>query len=298
VHVTGVLFLHRIIDNKFTQTADRVSNMLKNICGDDAMKHLMLCTTMWDRVPEDEGSRRFDELRETGAWQEMILGGASVAKISNASSNARANAERIVTRLIKNAQPVELVIQDEMGNRNLKVVQTGAGQILNEHLQAVQAEARRDLEEVQMKLREERNAYLAKKQEAIRAKALEVERVKAQAEELKREQEKAKRHIKQLREQTNKGSETNVVNEQLLARETELELMKRQAEVLNEKSKQLKQGKKEAQKKAKKAVAAQAARAKEEESAQRREIDDARRHLDALAGKSQRGGLLKLLGFS
>jgi len=50
-----VLFLHRISDNKFTQTAGRVSEMLKRLCGDAAMNQLTLCTTMWDKVDEVDG---------------------------------------------------------------------------------------------------------------------------------------------------------------------------------------------------------------------------------------------------
>ena len=128
--VTGVLFLHRINDNRFSHTAQRISTMLKSLCGVAAMDQLMLCTTMWDRVPEDEGRKRFDELRMLGAWQEMILGGASVAKISNTSPNAKADAEKIVSRLIKKARPVHVAIQDEMWNQAKMAPETSAGRVL------------------------------------------------------------------------------------------------------------------------------------------------------------------------
>ena len=302
-----MLFLHRISDNKFSQTANRVSNMLKNLCGNAAMNQLMLCTTMWDRVPEEEGYKRFDELCETGAWKEMILGGASMATFSNAGSNAKADAEEIVTRLIKNAQPVELDIQDEMGNKKLKVVQTAAGQILNEHLQGVQAEARRELEDVQTRLQEERKSYAARAQDAIRARESEVARLKEQENELARQQQVQAQQLKREQEKMkrmSKGGEVNAAKAQ--ERERELARLKQQAEELTRQknhAKQLKeqrmsavQAKKEAQKKAKREAAMQAAKAKEELLAQQREIDDAKKQVDTLAGKSQRGGILKLFG--
>jgi len=145
--------------------------MLKNLCGDDAMKQLMLCTTMWDSVSEAEGYERMDQLRETGAWQKMISGGASVARISNASPNAKADAERIVSRLIKTAKPVKLGIQDEMGNQKPGVAQTTAGRILVQ-AQEKQADFDRSVEDQVERMRKEQA------QEAIRAQKLEIDRLK------------------------------------------------------------------------------------------------------------------------
>jgi len=78
---------------------------------------------MWDRVTEDEGDDLFDELCETGAWGEMISLGAGTAKIANLCSNAKVEAQRIVTQLIKNAQPAELAIQDERREQTRKEVE-------------------------------------------------------------------------------------------------------------------------------------------------------------------------------
>ena len=141
-----MLILHRISDNRFSQTANRVSTVLKNLCGDAAMKQLMLCTTMWDMVPEDEAYERFDELCGTGPWKEMISNGAGTAIISNKCAGAKAAAEKIVNQLIKNAEPVELAIQDEIVNQKLTVTKTSAGKTLDE-LRETQADAERELKE-------------------------------------------------------------------------------------------------------------------------------------------------------
>ena len=132
VHVSGVLFLHSISVNKFTQTANRVTNMIKNLCGDVAMDHVTLCITMWDKVAEEEGYERYDELCEIEAWKEMISNGASTALISNVKPEAKAEAEKIVSELIHNAEPVELAIQDEIVNQKLTLGETGAGKLVDE----------------------------------------------------------------------------------------------------------------------------------------------------------------------
>jgi len=152
VWVTGVLFLHRINDNRFSQTADRVSIMLKNLCGDAAMSHLMLCTTMWDRVPEEEGYEHFDELCETGAWKEMISKGAGTAIISSMNSNAKAEAEKIVSQLIKNAAPVQVAIQDEIVRQGKKPAETSAGQVL------VEAQKKQSKQGYRIKINQKRRA--------------------------------------------------------------------------------------------------------------------------------------------
>ena len=81
-------------------------------------------------VAEEVGYNRLDELSMTGAWREMISQGAGTARMSSKSSNAKAEAETIVMRLIRRAMPVELAIQDQMVGQQLKVAETDAGRVL------------------------------------------------------------------------------------------------------------------------------------------------------------------------
>jgi len=134
--------MHPISDNKFTKTANRISTVIRSLCGPDAMKQMTLCTTKWDTVPESDGCKRYSELCDTQPWKEMLANGASATKIGSTSSNAQRDAETIVSQLIKNAEPVELAIQDEMVNKNLPAANTSAGKILDGH-QKTQAESDR-----------------------------------------------------------------------------------------------------------------------------------------------------------
>jgi len=199
--------------------------MLKCLCGDAAMSHLMLCTTMWDKVSDEEGDSRLSELRETGAWKEMISKGASTAMISNLDSNAKADAQQIVSQLIKNAQPIEIAIQDEMVNRKLKVAETGAGKLLNDHLQEMQAEAERSLNQVGIKLRE-KWAGTAGVQEDKQSHGQQ-----AYAEPLRQEREKPKRLTKERRESIHESRCAAAESQEASrAYETEAASLKQQAE--------------------------------------------------------------------
>ena len=252
-----MLFLHRISDIRFSQTAKRISNVLQNLCGDAAMNHLMLCTTMWDRVPEDEGNNRLDELCESGAWKEMMEKGAGTAMISSMSSNAKAQAEEILSQLIKNTQPVELAFQNESVRQSLHVEDTDVGMILGEHFREVQATVERKT------LHDKSEDSAAKIKEEMHAQGLEVARLKklgevqarehqVQAEHLQQEQEKAKREMKELREQIRKNSEaiTTRTQEELRVRQREVAFLKQHAEAMDRAEQSYPEGLKREQEKA------------------------------------------------
>ena len=309
IWVTGVLFLHRISDNKFSQTADRISNMLKSLCGDDAMSHLMLCTTMWDRVSEDVGHDRFDELCDTGAWEDMISKGASTGMICNVDPNAQRNAEKIMSELIKHANPVEVAIQDELVNQNKTVAQTGAGKVLSKHLQATKAEAERKMSELQEKLNKEKEAKDAKAQELLRAQALEVARLKQRAEEKyyqrlaqadyrRQEWEHANREPEELREIPHYDENISKVDEPLEMTAQEQQSLETWKQVPSPprapKHKQLQQQIKRAERELKK-LQRRLSKEEEAETAEREKailalenvIEDAQRQVEAL-GKPRR----------
>jgi len=198
---------------------------------------------MWDKVSEDEGFDRLEELCETSAWKEMISMGASTAMISSIDTNAKAKAEKIVSVLINNARPVELAIQDEMVNQGMTVAQTSAGQIIDANLREVRAEAEREMEELRDTLRKENEASAAKAQEAIRAQELAVAKLQKQAEQqareqqvqaerLRQEREDADRRMDELREKMHKEGEINAakLEESIRAREREVEELRRRGE--------------------------------------------------------------------
>lgn len=56
--VTGIIHMHRISDNRFGGGAAKTMRLLHAMCGADAMRHMVICTTMWDLVDLKEGARR------------------------------------------------------------------------------------------------------------------------------------------------------------------------------------------------------------------------------------------------
>ncbi|KAJ8118978.1 hypothetical protein ONZ43_g3888 [Nemania bipapillata] len=57
IHLSGILYLHRISDNRMSGNALRNLKMFQNLCGQTALPNVILATTMWEKVSEAEGVR-------------------------------------------------------------------------------------------------------------------------------------------------------------------------------------------------------------------------------------------------
>jgi hypothetical protein len=59
--LTGVIYIHRISDIRFTGIAGRNFKMFRELCGDSTLKNVILVTNMWGDVPQDVGEAREEE---------------------------------------------------------------------------------------------------------------------------------------------------------------------------------------------------------------------------------------------
>ena len=51
--LSGLLFTHRIADNRMGGSAIKYLKMFHNLCGVEALKNVVLVATMWDQVYEE-----------------------------------------------------------------------------------------------------------------------------------------------------------------------------------------------------------------------------------------------------
>ena len=90
IKLAGIIYLHRITDNRMIGNPHRNLRMFGELCGDHAsIKKIMLVTTMWDKVQLelDTGVRRETELFEN-YWKALINHGASTARFLNSADSA------------------------------------------------------------------------------------------------------------------------------------------------------------------------------------------------------------------
>lgn len=124
IKLSGVLYLHRISDNRVSGTPLRNYSMFKELCGKENFKNVVLVTTMWDEVTEEIGSAREKEL-QSDFWRSMINLGSTIHRFEGTTESAW----NIINSLSL-ASPVQrrpLQIQREMVDEHVPLHRTAAG---------------------------------------------------------------------------------------------------------------------------------------------------------------------------
>ncbi|KAL2833776.1 hypothetical protein BDW59DRAFT_156578 [Aspergillus cavernicola] len=73
----GIIYLHWITDIRMQVSARKNLILFRQLCGQEALKNIILATTMWDKVAAEEGARREKELIDTPEFWGWMLGKGS-----------------------------------------------------------------------------------------------------------------------------------------------------------------------------------------------------------------------------
>ena len=129
--LSGILYLHRITDNRMAGTPLKNLRVFRKLCGQDALDKVYLTTTMWDEVDQNIGERRLEELK-TDYWKSMITQGAQVASCRNDDDSPNKVIQRI---LVQEAARKAVLLQEEMADLKKELKETEAGQELYSQLE-------------------------------------------------------------------------------------------------------------------------------------------------------------------
>jgi hypothetical protein len=144
-------------------TPHRNLRMFGELCGDQAAKKVVLVTTMWDKVQQDMGARRENELI-ANYWKKMIDYGASTARFSNSADSAWGIIDPSILKL---KQPVtEVLLLQELVDHKKPLNETKAGKALYSISQSLLAEQRDTVRSLADEAREQSNPQLARGLEA------------------------------------------------------------------------------------------------------------------------------------
>ncbi|KAJ7587373.1 kinase-like domain-containing protein [Mycena floridula] len=122
--LTGVLQLHRISDTRMRATSLRDLKMVKELCGDNALANIIHVTTCWDRVTEEIGAQREQQLKSE-FWNAYIQNGSRIARFHSDFRSAWQ-----ILGLLDVTTPRPLLLQKEMVDQKKKLRQTSAFQSL------------------------------------------------------------------------------------------------------------------------------------------------------------------------
>ena len=185
--------------------------MFRELCGDSTLENVILVTNMWGEVSSEVGEDRENQL--SGRFFKPALDkGAQMVRHHNTAQSAH----DIIRRVMEN-HPVVLKIQQELVDEQKDIVDTSAGEVVNQELndqikrheaelkevqeEMVRAlkrkdeEARQELEEDRRKMREEMDNIRKGSEEMASRYAAAKERMEVKVKEMERRMEVLRRVV-------------------------------------------------------------------------------------------------------
>ena len=152
IKLSGVIYLHKITDNRMTGNAVKNLGVFRKICGDESLKGVVLATTMWDSVSSQVGNSREEELEtDPFFWGSMKELGSDVERlIGETGSQARhTSAMNVVKKIVNKKKKIVLDIQKQMVDEHMDLPDTSAGKELGKGLIEEKQKHERELKLIQ-----------------------------------------------------------------------------------------------------------------------------------------------------
>lgn len=175
VQLSGIIYLHRITDDRMSGSSLRNLTMFKKLCGENAFQHIKLATTMWKNLngpnlSYDTGVAREKELLDRKEWWGLMCErGSSVVRHDGTKECAMEMIEDLIQRRNQGG-PVVLDIQKEMVDDKLSLEETAAGQAVDKELHIAKQKFEEQIADLQesydeaLKDRDEQLAELLREQ--------------------------------------------------------------------------------------------------------------------------------------
>ena len=121
--LSGLLYFHRISDNRMAGTPLKNLRMFEELCGKNAFQNVILTTTMWDEVDEETGENRERELK-TEYWRSMLERNSTTSRFLR----TRESAFDLIDPLIDAAnRRSSVLLQNELVDMRKTLPATAAG---------------------------------------------------------------------------------------------------------------------------------------------------------------------------
>ncbi|KZT74177.1 P-loop containing nucleoside triphosphate hydrolase protein [Daedalea quercina L-15889] len=151
ITLTGIIYMYRISDIRFSGIARQNFRLFENICGNSAMTSALIVTTMWETVVEDIGRAREKELADNFKFfKSAINNGARMVRHYNNAESARS----IVRSLLDTPARV-LQMQIELVDDKKEIDETTAARVLMDMLQWKANRAQREIQDLEMQMNAE-----------------------------------------------------------------------------------------------------------------------------------------------
>ncbi|KAI6103943.1 P-loop containing nucleoside triphosphate hydrolase protein [Pisolithus croceorrhizus] len=161
VKLTGIIYTHRITDNRMSGSLCKNLDMFSRLCGDKAAERVRLVTTMWDRVKDTRLAESRVSQLEKNFWKPLIEAGARHKRFEGNSSRC---AWKIVQDL--NGDGEALLLQEELVDAGRNLNETTAGKALHTQFQKLLHEEKETIKQLQEEAKAQRDPELVRQLEA------------------------------------------------------------------------------------------------------------------------------------
>lgn len=149
----GIVYLHRITDNRMHGTAMRNLDLFKKLVGENALSNVVFATTMWGNVTNiSEANGRDSELREE-YWGDMMSKGSSATRFDGTTASAQG-----VVSMLLGKRNIVLKVQEQLVDHKMSLNQTAAGKFLEPTVLGQEVLYRRRVRELENELQFEKNS--------------------------------------------------------------------------------------------------------------------------------------------
>ena len=151
IKLAGMIYLHRITDNRLSGSALKNLHMFEKLCGPECMANIVLATTMWDKLGPsgssafEEGEERDKMLRaKPDFWAYMIRQGSRVFR----HDGSKTSGWKMVHHILSKNSSISLAIQRQMIDDGETLDSTDAGQVLQAELLESQQKHREEMKQL------------------------------------------------------------------------------------------------------------------------------------------------------
>lgn len=161
VFIHGIVYLHRIADNRMSGSSKRNIDMFKALCGNSTYSNVAIATTFWNQQESRTFMQREAELRDDSAFfGDIIPEGARLFRHGELGPDARHlhdSAQTIVRHVVAQSRlaPVVLLIQHELVDLHKELDQTAAGIVVAGELHKLAEDYKRQLSKLQNDMKTE-----------------------------------------------------------------------------------------------------------------------------------------------
>ena len=147
VKLAGVIYFHRISDERWRRSDTRSFGWLRRICGEDTLRNVVLMTNMWGNVNPKVGAAREKQLAAEFV-RPALDKGAQLLRNGNTTESAH----EIIRVILRNHRSA-LQVQQELIDEGRKFDQTTVGKGISEELREDKNKLERQLEALENELR-------------------------------------------------------------------------------------------------------------------------------------------------